>query len=296
MRIMITGGSGFLGWNLCLGLRKRHEVFGSYIRHPFALDNCSSFKLDLTSQGEIRSCIEQIKPDVIIHTAAITNPDQCEKNRPLAKKVNGDATRILAQICQDHAIRLIYTSTDLVFNGNNGLYTEEDKTDPLNFYGETKLAGELAIKELLANFVVVRVTLMYGWGNGMNGCFTDWMLSALEKKDKLHLFTDQYRTPTLVNDTVTGIIKVIEEPHVAGVFHLAGPERVNRVEFGRVFVDTFGFSRDLIQAVKQDEIPALVPRPKDSSLSIRKFQERYHFTPKGIKEGIKTMFELRNQS
>jgi len=127
----------------------------------------------------------------------------------------------------------------------------------------------------------------------MNGCFTDWMLSTLEKKEKLKLFIDQYRTPTLVNDTVTGFIKVVDDQQARGIFHLAGPERVSRVEFGRIFVDTFGFSRDLIQEVKQDEIPALVPRPKDSSLSILKFQERYHFTPKRIREGIQTMYKMR---
>jgi dTDP-4-dehydrorhamnose reductase len=121
------------------------------------------------------------------------------------------------------------------------------------------------------------------------------MLSTLEKGEKLNLFIDQYRTPTLVNDTVTGFLKIIEDPEATGIFHLAGPERVSRFEFGRVFLHTFGFPDSLIQQVKQDEIPALVPRPKDSSLSIRKFQERYHFTPKGIKEGIRAMYETREQ-
>jgi len=294
MRIMITGGSGFLGWNLCRELGKRHEVFGSYLQHPCVPDTCSAFKLDVTSREEIRSCIEQMKPDVIIHTAAITNPDHCEKDRGLAKKVNSDASRIIASLSHEHSVRLIYVSTDLVFNGEKGSYTEDDEPAPVNYYGDTKLQGEIAVRELLPDGVILRVSLMYGWGNGIHGCFTDWMLSTLEKKEKLHLFTDQYRTPTFVNDSVIGFIKVAEDPQATGIFHLAGPERVSRFEFGRVFLNTFGFPDDLIQQVKQDEISALVPRPKDSSLSIRKFQEHYHFTPQGIKEGIRAMFEMRN--
>ena len=294
MRIIVTGGSGFLGWNLCRALREQHTVFGSYFSHPCIPDGCSPFKLNLSSHRETDDSLQQIKPDIIIHTAAVSNPDFCEKNRALAKKVNGDATRSMAQFCQDYAVRLIYVSTDLVFNGEKGSYSEEDKPDPVNYYGETKLQGETAVIELLPDALILRVSLMYGWGNGINGCFTDWMLNILEKKEKLNLFIDQYRTPTFVNDTVTGILKFVEDREATGIFHLAGPERVSRVEFGGVFVDTFGFSRDLIQTVKQDEMPGLVPRPKDSSLSIRKFQERYHFTPKGIKEGINTMFELRS--
>jgi dTDP-4-dehydrorhamnose reductase len=295
MRIIVTGGSGFLGWNLCRELRKKHIVFGSYFSHPCVPDGCSPFKLNLSSYKEIEDTIQHIKPHIIIHTAALPNPDFCEKNKKLAKKVNCEATRKIAQFCQEGRIKLIYISTDLVFNGEKGSYTEEDHADPVNYYGETKLQGEIAVRELLADALILRVSLMFGWGNGVNGCFTDWMLSALVKGKKLNLFIDQYRTPTLVNDTVTSIIKVIENPVEAGVFHLAGPERVSRAEFGRVFVDTFGYSRDLIRAVKQDEIPALVPRSKDSSLSIRKFQEHYHFTPQGIREGIRAMYETREQ-
>ena len=295
MRILVTGGSGFLGWNLCRELGKRHEVCGSYLQHPCVPDTCSAFKLDVTSREEIRSCIEQMKPDVIIHTAAITNPDYCEKDRGLAKKVNSDASKIIASLSQEHSVRLIYVSTDLVFNGEKGFYHEEDEPDPVNYYGDTKLQGEIAVRELLPDGVILRVSLMYGWGNGTNGCFTDWMLSTLEKGEKLNLFIDQYRTPTLVNDTVTGFLKIIEDPKATGIFHLAGPERVSRVEFGKFFVDTFGFSPDFIIPVKQDEIPALVRRPRDSSLSIQKFQEHYHFTPQGIKEGIRAMYETREQ-
>jgi dTDP-4-dehydrorhamnose reductase len=291
---MVTGGSGFLGWNLCTGLRKRYEVFGSYLHHSFTLDNCYPFKLDLTSQGEIQRCIEQIRPDVIIHTAAITNPDQCEKNRELAEMVNVSGTKSIARCAQTSSFRLIYISTDLVFNGEKGFYHEEDQPDPVNYYGETKLRGENTVKELLPDSVIVRVSLMYGWGNGMNGCFTDWMLNTLKKKEKLNLFIDQYRTPTLVNDTVSGLEKIVEDPQSTGTFHLAGPERVSRLEFGKFFVDTFGFSPDLIRPVKQDEISSLVRRPKDSSLSIQKFQERYSFTPKGVREGIQAMYEMQN--
>lgn len=293
MRILVTGGSGFLGWNLCRDSGRRHEVLGSYHLHPFTLNNCSSFKLDLTVSEEIRRCIEQTKPDLIIHTAAITNPDQCEKNRELAAKVNVDATRVIAKFAQEFSVRLIYLSTDSVFDGEKGFYSEDDMPNPANYYGETKWKGEIAVREFLPDCVIVRVSLMYGWGNGMNGCFTDWMLNTIKKGEPLNLFVDQYRTPTLVNDTVSGLLKIAEDSKATGIFHLAGPERVSRLEFGRIFFDIFGFPPDLMRPVRQAELSTLVPRAKDSSLSIRKFQERYHYCPKGVKEGIKTMYEMR---
>ncbi|MGB9553831.1 MAG: sugar nucleotide-binding protein, partial [bacterium] len=120
MRVMVTGGSGFLGWNLCRELKKRHTVFGSYLSHPCLPEGCTPFKLDLSSPGEIGSSLQQIKPEIIIHTAALANPDFCEKNRELAKRLNEEATRTLAQYCQEEKIRLIYISTDLIFNGEKG--------------------------------------------------------------------------------------------------------------------------------------------------------------------------------
>lgn len=296
MRIMVTGGSGFLGWNLCQELKKKFMVFGSYFHHNCIPDGCIPFKLDLSFPREVQNSIKQIKPAIIIHTAALTKPDFCEKNQELAKKVNTEATRNIARICKEENIKLIYISTDLVFNGKKGNYSEEDPPDPVNYYGETKLLGEIALKELFPEALILRVALMYGLGNGINGCFTDWMYSSLERGEKLKLFTNQYRTPILVNDVIICILKFIEDIKASGIFHLAGPEKVSRLDFGLVFIDVFGFSRNLIQAVKQEELPNLVPRPIDSSLSIQKFQERYHFTPRGIKEGIKALYKMRNES
>ena len=144
--LLITGGSGFLGWNLARQAAKSYDVSFTYGRHPVAIPHCREYHLDLHDHHQIEDVIKDIAPDAIIHTAALANADVCEKRRTVAYDVNVAATERIAQCAEDLNCRLVYISTDLVFDGQRGNYAEQDRPNPLNYYAQSKLLGEKEIK------------------------------------------------------------------------------------------------------------------------------------------------------
>ena len=163
--------------------------------------------LDLADGRAVHRLLAETKPDVIVHTAASTNPDDCERDRGLAFRVNVKGTEHLVRFAEKIHAKLIFISTDLVYDGLRGNYAEEDPPNPLNYYAETKLKGEGLVARGCEDFVIFRMSLLYGWGNGINGSFTD------------------------------------EDPRVKGLFHMGGSERTNRYELGLRFCEVFGSRR-----------------------------------------------------
>lgn len=291
-KLLITGGSGFLGWNLARYAAKSYEVFFTYGHHPISIENCEAYHVNLREPHEIEDLVENLRPDAVIHTAALANADLCEQRRPLAYEINVSATRHFVQCAEDIDCRFLYISTDLVFDGQQGNYVEEDTPRPVNYYGETKLRGEKAVKAASSNYLILRTALMYGPGNGVHGSFLEWMQNALNQGDPVSLFTDQYRTPLFVIDGVRAILELMEDSTNQEIYHLGGRERINRYEFGQHFAQIFSYSQDLIHPVLMQARASSVPRGADCSLNSRKVQHLLSFELSDVATGLQQLRQM----
>ncbi|MCX6709562.1 MAG: SDR family oxidoreductase [Candidatus Woesearchaeota archaeon] len=161
-KLFITGGSGMLGSALCFELGKSYEITASYNSFPVSFANAEFVKIELSDYQESERIISGAKPDFLIHAAAITNVDLCEENPILAEKINAEATENIAKICREHRIKMVYISTDYIFDGKRGNYSEKDIPSPINVYAKTKYEGELNVSKTLDDFLIIRTSL-FGW-------------------------------------------------------------------------------------------------------------------------------------
>jgi dTDP-4-dehydrorhamnose reductase len=199
----------------------------------------------------------------------------------LALTLNTFAARELARMSGLLGSKLIYLSSDLLFDGVKGMYSEADQPAPLNYYAKTKYLGELEVTNNCGQYVILRLSLMYGRSSGFNANFLERMEKQAKLGQRLNLFTDQFRTPLYVGDAVEAIEKLIEDKSIKGLFHLGGPEKMSRFEFGQQFCRVFGLSRDLMVPQRMAEGNLSARRPRDCSLDSRKAIRvlKLHLTP-----------------
>jgi len=287
--VFVTGGSGFLGCHLCDQLRSRFDVHASYNSNPCSLQHCRTTQLDITDHDHVVETISQCSPSLIVHAAAVSSPDVCERDPSRAWAVNVDGTKNLITAAMKRAVPLIYVSTDMVFSGQEGNYTENDDPAPINFYGKTKREAEIICRKASDTCTIVRITLQYGRGRGTARSFSDWLLHNLSAGSKVPLFYDQYRTPTYVKDTVRGIEIIALNGKPGDLYHLAGPDRIDRHSFGRMFAAVFSFPESLLKRTAMADVPSAAARPKDVSLDGKKFTDQFNFFPRGVYDGIRKM-------
>jgi len=294
MRILVTGASGLLGNKVIkLALKRGHEVYSIYKEHPISIGK--SIKLDITSYRELHDVISRIKPDVIIHTAAYTDVDGCEMNKDLAWKVNAEATKHIAIISAKVSSYLIYISTDYVFDGSKGLYSEEDIPNPISYYGYTKLKGEEFVREYAKEWCIARTSVIYGWGLHHKMNFATWLISNLKQGKEVKVLIDQYVSPTL-NINLAQMILEMAERRLSGILHTAGRTRVSRFMFALSLAETFGLNVSLIKPAKMEEMNWKAKRPKDSSLNVNKAISMLKTKPLELHEALKAMRRDNHES
>jgi dTDP-4-dehydrorhamnose reductase len=284
--VLITGMSGFMGWNLARSLRSNFRVYGTYLDNPVDVESCESVAFDLTELASIQRLCSAIHPKAIVHTAAISSPDRCETERKLALTLNTFATRELAKSACQLGCKLIYLSSDLLFDGVKGMYTEADMPAPLNYYAKTKYLGELEITNNCGNYATVRMSLLYGRGNGNNKSCLEDMEQKARQGEELRLYTDQYRTPLFAGDAVTAILQLIMDREARGLFHLGGPTKLSRFEFGEYFCQAFSYSSRLLVPCRMEESRQTTRRPRDCSLSSVKAQKALKLSLTPPRQGL----------
>lgn len=296
-KIFITGANGFLGQHLCLFLASNgHTVIASG-RGACRIPSREKFEyaeLDITDKEAVQHCLQWHQPSVIIHTAALSKPDECNNNKESCLLNNVTATKYLIEAAQSIAPHFIYTSTDFIF-GENGPHGEEDTPAPLNFYGESKLMAEKIVKESDLLFSIIRPVFMYGavW-EGMRPSFLHWVKDNLEQKKSIKVVNDQLRTPTFVNDICKGIEAVIEH-RANGDFHLAGKDIISPYQMAIKVADILQLDTSLIESVDSENFPESVQRAKRSGLKIDKAMKVLGYTPVSFEEGIKLTFSLQDK-
>ena len=266
-KILITGASGFVGGHLVKQAKKNYEVHALFNNNPLEIKDCFIHKFDLSQVSQIDTFLAEIVPDVIIHTAAIANPDACEENRDYAILVNIKATEELSKWAQKNGVRFIFTSTDMVFDGTRGNYKENDSPNPISFYSQTKVSAEDFIKNNIANYVIARVALVYGIGITRNSSFFEKMIERLTKGESITLFHDQFRSPILVDNLAEALLELATNDFV-GITHLGGSERISRWEFGLRASRIFGLPSQNILKGSMFDFEGAAFRPQDISFDI----------------------------
>jgi dTDP-4-dehydrorhamnose reductase len=296
MKILITGGNGFLGQHLCRSLKDQYKIIATgkgERRLPFK--DVEYVGADITSADALKQLIHSTAPDVVIHTAAMSKPDECDKNRELCIDINIKGTKNLIEAVQefDRAVHFIYTSSDFVL-GDDGPHNEEATPAPLNFYGESKLEAERIVTASDLLWSVVRPVFMYGetW-EGLRPTFLHWVKESLENGRQIKVVCDQQRTPTYVGDICKGIDSIIQK-RAGGLFHLAGEEVLTPYHMALRFAAYLGLDTSLIEAVSSATFTEPVQRAKKGGLIIDKARSKLSYDPVGFDEGIKALFNSKH--
>ncbi len=287
LKLLVTGASGLLGHKVAqLALKKGHEIYSIYKEHSINLG--TPIKLDLTGQSEVFKVISRLKPELVIHTAAYTDVDGCEINKDLAWKVNAEATKHVAMASTSTGAHLTYVSTDYIFDGEKGFYTEDDSPNPISYYGYTKLRGEEFVKEHAKEWCIARASVIYGWSQTQKLNFATWLINNLNQGKEVKVLIDQYVSPTL-NTNLAGMLLDIAERKIIGTLHTAGATRVSRHEFALKLAEVFNLNMDMIKPAKTDEMSWRAKRPKDSSLNISKASSLLNAKPLRLDHALQMM-------
>src|SRR5262249_39316920 len=265
MRVLVTGASGQLGGYLLRRLpdsgltvtawsgSRRGEFFG-YPLQP----------VDLGDADAVRVAFHQARPDVVLHAGALPRPAACHRTPNLARRINTEGSSLLAELATEARARLLFVSTDLVFDGERGNYREDDAPSPLSIYGRTKADAEAAVLAVPRSGVV-RVSLLYGPSVVGRPSFFDEQVAALRAGRPVTLFADEWRTPLALCTAAEALVKLAQSDFT-GLLHLGGPERLSRLEMGQRLADFLGVASSTIVAVNRADIPSPEPRPRDTSL------------------------------
>lgn len=257
MKILILGHRGMLGTDIFYQLGLKHDVVGKDIDD-----------FDITSPNECRLVIDEVIPDVVINAAAYTDVDGCETHRDLCFAVNAEGIKNVALACRELGSKIVHFSTDYVFSGKKGEpYQEDDATTPINIYGQSKLQGELYLKEFSGNYILIRTAWLYG-KNGKN--FVDTIMRKAKEENKLQVVSDQIGSPTYTVDLAAAVHVLIEGDH-RGVFHITNRGTCSWYEFALKILEYCDMKDVKVEPVLTDTYTRKAKRPHYSVLSCRKF-------------------------
>jgi dTDP-4-dehydrorhamnose reductase len=284
VKILITGASGLLGANAILELAEACEVVGVYHQHAVSASDVRTLSADLSIPGEAERILAGEKPDWVLHCAAAAHVDECERDPDWAFRLNRDMAGFVAKACRMIDAQLIHISTDMVFDGEKGNYREEDPTNPVNVYGQSKLEGERAVIKAYPDACVLR-TNIYGWNAREKLSLAEWFLTTIKTKGEAPGFVDMFSTPISVND----LLKFVENLFLIGahgVFHIGGSECVTKLEFGREIARIYGFDPELIVPVNWREVGLYADRADNLCLDSQKIFDHCGITLPDLRQGL----------
>jgi dTDP-4-dehydrorhamnose reductase len=291
--LVVTGASGLLGASvLRSAVDLGWETAGLCHQHVIRDPAMHVASVDLTDDSATRKLLFDLRPDAIVHCAAATNVDWCEDNSKQAVAINVQASAVLAAIASTLNARLVYVSTDSVFDGKRGDYVETDEPAPLNVYARSKLAGEQETLRRNPSALIVRVNI-YGWNAQDKESLAEWILRQLEEGRQVPGFTDVFFTPILVNDLVPVLFAMMQH-ELAGLHHVSGSERISKFEFARNVAAAFGFDHARVTPCQLKNMNLRAARPLDVSLNTTKIRIALGRSMPNVESGLCRFRELRD--
>jgi len=295
-RILITGSNGLIGQTLIQRLLSEPEVeiYGTSQsdNHLRGLGPEYFFKADLAVPGQISQVIGEIRPDAVVHCGAMTQVDPCEADPDLCDRVNIEGTREAAKATEKIGGHFIYVSTDFVFDGEKGPYSEDDTPSPVSTYGWSKLQGEFITLSLRFPATIIRTILVYGVAPAMNRSnLVLWVRKSLMENQPIRVVDDQFRMPTLANDLDEAIARIISGKK-RGIFHLSGPEMVSVYDFALKTARFFSLDESLISPVSSRTLNQPGQRPRSTGFVLDKAISELDYSPKNLDEGLAVVQNL----
>lgn len=292
-KVLVTGANGLLGQKLVQRFGTEVDVLGLGTRPApvWGKRGPAYVQCDITRRADVREVIEQFMPNVVINAAAFTNVDRCETEKERCWKVNVEGVENLIYAAKRVQARLVQISTDYVFDGRRGRYTEEDVPRPLGYYGRSKLAAENLVRASELRYAIVRTQVLYGYGRDVRPNFALWLVENLSGGRTVRVVMDQIGNPTLADDLAEAVLRLVELGR-EGLYHIAGADVCSRFDFARALCEVFGFDQSLVQPVTTAELEQPAPRPMDSSFVIEKARRDLEIEPRGVHAGL---MELKRQ-
>lgn len=281
-RLLITGGSGFVGRNLVDFFADRFSVVTTYFQHPTAYDSTiESFQLDIRNAEAVSSVIKRVRPSAVIHAAGNKNVRFCEDQPDEAYHTNALGTLNVARACREVGAHMIYLSTDLVFSCAKGGYKEDELPQPTLAYGKSKLEGEKLAVEQLQNVAICRSGGIYGKRSPL----LSWLSTEINAGRTVDCFVDVFNTPTYL-ENLAEMMEAIRSKRLSGVFHTVGRERVSRFQLFQAYAETFGLDVSLLAPISIAEVTDRIFLQSDSSLSVEQTAKRLGVAFNSIREGF----------
>lgn len=290
-KILVTGSNGLLGQKITdlARIDPRIRLIATskgQDRHPVQGKGYSYLELDLLDEPLLTQTIREQRPDVILHTAAMTNVDACEEHPEKCDEINVGVVKTLADLCAELKIHLIHLSTDFIFDGKQGPYREDDKPAPLSHYGKSKLASEQIVQNLHSNWTIIRTILVYGvLADRSKSNIVLWAKSALEKGDPIRVVEDQWRMPTLAEDLAAACLEAALN-QVYGTFHVSGDDYFSIIELVREVADFWDLDEHLIQPVNTRTLNQKATRPPKTGFILDKARDQLSYTPTPFRTGL----------
>lgn len=300
--ILVTGSNGLLGQKLTdlISGDPHYRLIATgrgADRYP-GDKHYEYVSMDVLDAMAVRDTVTRFQPDAIIHTAAMTNADQCELDPEAAESANVDSVKTLVALCSEFNIQLIFLSTDFVFDGKNGPYTELDATGPLNKYGHTKLQAEEVIKNSKCKWVIIRTILVYGMlADGSRSTIVSWAKNNLERREAIQVVNDHWRMPTLAEDLANACFLTVDR-YAHGVYHISGNEYLSILEIANRVADFWGLDSSLISAVSASTFQQAAVRPAGTGFVLDKAIHDLGYKPRSLEEGLaliqKQLLDVKN--
>lgn len=295
MRILVIGSGGQLGTKIIEQAKERFDVYAAYLTRKPLINDSKTFQIDKTNRESTMALFRKLKPGVAIDTAALHNVDYCETHRDEAWSVNVEGTRNVAEACKNHDARMVFVSTDYVFDGIKGSYLEDDDANPVNYYGLTKLEAEKAVARTCSNYVIARPSVIYSYapstqqesssGKPLN--FAMWLTQKLRNSEPVKIVTDQYSSPTLADNLAEFMLRLADSKKI-GIYHTAGRTRLSRYAFAVKIAKKLNFDEKLVTPTTTDQLKQVAKRPMDSSLSVEKIEKDLALKTPTIDEALDT--------
>ncbi len=293
MRLLVTGGNGFVAGSVLAQSPRNSEIHAVSRRSPTAQPGDIHWhSCDTLAKEELSELVRRIRPDALIHTAAIADIDLAERDQKLAYGVNVEMTRALVELCGESGGKMVFCSTDTIFDGEHAPYREDDPPGPVNYYARTKVEAEQLVQKLGARAVIARLALVAGlplFGSGNS--FVSRLLATLKAGGRITVpAPHEVRSPIDVITVGAGLLELAGRDH-HGIFHLAGNDRLNRLELTQQIVAKLGYGIDLVSPITSEPGPGRARRPRDVSLDNTRARTQLKTAMRNFDDGLSLMLE-----
>jgi len=288
MRILLTGSNGLLGQKLVKHILKndRHELLATGRGKKRFKDPAEYQEMDISNKENVTRVFSGYQPEAVIHTAAMTNVDECELNKNECFSSNVTAVSTLVHYCGLFKSFFLHLSTDFIFDGNHGLLDEEAPASPVNYYGETKLEAENVVRNSSLSWAIARTVLVYGVVDDMSRSnIILWVKNSLQDKKKINVVDDQWRTPTLAEDLADGCFRIVDQ-HATGIFNISGKDYLTPYQMAMQTAEYFNLDRSLIQKTDSSLFKQPAKRPMRTGFNINKAINVLDYDPHSFEKGI----------